>query len=72
MIFTRGIGGVDNGVPVLHILNDAADQPLGAVGRRVDSHELEGAGGGHGGWSWSWNWITVVELDVFVFCCSKR
>lgn len=46
---------------VLDILDHAADQFLGAVGRRVDCDELEGAGGGHGVWlalddQWVWGW----------------
>lgn len=42
------IGGVNDDVLVLDILDNAADQALGAIWRRVDRDKLEGTSGGHG------------------------
>lgn len=45
---TIGVASVDDGVFVLHIFDDAADQTLGAFGGVVDGDELVGTERGHG------------------------
>jgi hypothetical protein len=44
---TCGVGGVDDGVLLLDVLDDAADQPLSTLRRRVDGDESEGARRSH-------------------------
>jgi hypothetical protein len=46
---TCGIGGMDDGVPVLDVLNNAANQPLGTFGCGIDSNEPKGASRSHDG-----------------------
>lgn len=42
-MLTLCIASVDDGVLVLDILHNPADEPIGALGGRVDGDELEGA-----------------------------
>jgi hypothetical protein len=39
---TCGVGSVDDGVLLLDVLDDAANQPLGTLRRRVDGYESKG------------------------------